>query len=140
LSAAWAGDGDWGGGTSVALWKPTGTEGDGARESADWENDEETSDAEQTKRLEDEKKADEREETNVAEKEPKEKEEEEKDGEKRLNFNGFYLNDLQVYLIICAIFCLFYNAARLMTDADLKNERKSRPREKRTRTPESRDV
>ena len=61
-------------------------------------------------------------ETKTAE-ESKKKEEKE---EKRVKFNGVYLNDFQVYLIVCMIFCLFYNAARLMTEADAKRERQKR--------------
>ena len=122
----WETDGE----TLVALRKPTETDGAAApRESADWENDEEAGDAVKTAREDGEESADSAE-TSVAE----------KDADKRVNINGFYLNDLQVYLIICAIFCLFYNAARLMTDADLKKERQKRLREARERTPERRDV
>ena len=139
-----------GGGTSVALLKPTETDG-GARalengELADWENDEETNGAEETEKRENEEasnvspKSSDREETNdSANGATSEKETESKDGEKRVKINGFYLNDIQVYLIICAIFCLFYNAARLMTDADLKKERQKRGRESRARAPEGRD-
>ncbi len=56
----------------------------------------------------------------------------EKEG-KRVNFNGVYLNDFQVYLIVCMIFCLFYNAARLMTEADAKKERQKRQKARRVK-------
>ena len=62
----------------------------------------------------------------------------EEEKENRVNLNGFYLNDIQVYLIICAIFCLFYNAARLMTDSELKSERKRKGRAGRGRASERR--
>ncbi len=54
-------------------------------------------------------------------------------GEKRVKFNGVYLNDFQVYLIVCMIFCLFYNAARLMTEADAKKERQKRQKARRVK-------
>lgn len=60
--------------------------------------------------------------------EPRVKKEKE---EKRVKFNGVYLNDFQVYLIVCMIFCLFYNAARLMTEADVKKERQKRQKTRR---------
>ncbi|MBR4832816.1 MAG: trypsin-like peptidase domain-containing protein [Thermoguttaceae bacterium] len=44
----------------------------------------------------------------------------------RVNFNGVYFSDFQVYLIVCMIFCLFYNAARLMTEADGGKKRRKR--------------
>ena len=53
--------------------------------------------------------------------------------EKRVKFNGVYLNDFQVYLIVCMIFCLFYNAARLMTEADAKKERQKRQKARRVK-------
>lgn len=128
--------------TSVALLKPTGLDGSAARlGSADWENDEETNVAAKTENREDGEESDngadsnDNEESGVSESETKEE-----DKEKRVKFNGVYLNDLQVYLIVCAIFCLFYNAARLMTDADLKNERQKRSRETRSRGTENRDL
>lgn len=62
--------------------------------------------------------------------EPQEKKEKE---EKRVKFNGVYLNDFQVYLIVCMIFCLFYNAARLMTEADAKKERQKRQKARRVK-------
>ncbi len=131
--------------TTVSLRKPSATEDDGAQASdgeasADWESDEETNDAEKTENREDEEKTDDsaasndKEETSVSENDAAAK-----DGEKRVKFNGFYLNNIQIYLIICAIFCLFYNAARLMTDADLKKERQKQTRAARARTPEGRD-
>lgn len=50
--------------------------------------------------------------------------------ENRVNLNGVYFSDFQVYLIVCMIFCLFYNAARLMTAADEKKERRKRRKER----------
>ena len=131
------------GATTISLLKPIGTddvgtrdlENDAARrEPADWESDEETNVAAKAENREDEEKTVDGEEARASENGSKP----EKDGEKRVNFNGFYLNDIQVYLIVCAIFCLFYNAARLMTEADLKKERRKRARE--ARTAESRDL
>jgi hypothetical protein len=145
------------GAKSISLLKPIGTDGGaralGSGESTDWKNDEATNGAEKAESREDEK------ETDDSKTESREDEEETDDsaeandgeqtgdsendaepqkGEKGVKFNVFYLNDIQVYLIICAIFCLFYNAARLMTDADLKKERQKQAREARPRAPESR--
>ena len=139
---------------AVALLKPVALEGDAARsKSADWKNDEETNDVEKKEKSEDDAESADSTGTNVeektndsgdkseVEKSANSKDEAElKNKEKRVKFNGVYLNDIQVYLIICAIFCLFYNAARLMTDADLKKERQKRAKEEgRARDFEGRD-
>ncbi len=134
--------------TTVALLKPVVLDGDKTQaaeggaaqdESANRENREnkgnggEADDAEKTESREDGEKTENSEnDEDLAKKaeagepvksgdsaEPKD-DAEKKSWEKRVNLNGFYLNDIQVYLIICAIFCLFYNAARLMTDVELK--------------------
>lgn len=126
-----------GGETSVALLKPTGLDGDAARlGSADWENDEETNDAASAEKREDGEESGNGADSNDNEA-PVVSEDEIKEGEKkeRVKYNGARMNDILVYLIVCAIFALFYFAARLMTDADLKDERQRRPR-----TPEDRDL
>ncbi len=138
--------------TTVALLKPVGLSDDATKtseggatqdESADWENGAETNDEEKSESREDGEETEVLKDGEVLANRPEEEEsakseegaesengEEKKNEEKRVNLNGFYLNDIQVYLIICAIFCLFYNAARLMTDADLKKseEKKERSR------------
>ncbi len=135
------GDSESSGKTSVALWKPVGLDGGetrtsendaSLRESADWESDKETNGAERTEKRENGEEASDSTGTVDEEKsndstdgknlKVSEADVEQENKGKRVEFNGVYLNDIQVYLIICAIFCLFYNAARLMTDAELKKE------------------
>ncbi|MBQ7111371.1 MAG: trypsin-like peptidase domain-containing protein [Thermoguttaceae bacterium] len=137
---------------AVALWKPSVDWNDGGagaaaeKNATNRENGAVADDAEKSKTSESANEAEESGSENGAKvgeaedanAEATKDDAEQKEREKRVNFNGVYLNDIQVYLIICAIFCLFYNAARLMTDAEVKKERRLL-KEGRTREFERRD-
>lgn len=115
----------------IAHWQPVSNDGENSADSADGENSAELTDGENL--ADGAKAADSADEGNLVD---GENSAESADGEKdakrenRVNLNGVYFSDFQVYLIVCMIFCLFYNAARLMTAADEKKERRKRRKER----------